>query len=107
MSSKDQLLAFRAQDKFPAESWEPRGLIYSNAETRQRMNENVNSFIDLFLPMIEAGKPQELISSALEFLQNRNLDQFDTEEAEFIFDQYAEVMKMLEIFQEVRQCLGW
>ena len=91
-----QLLLFKTKDKFPVDDWDKRGLVPSPGEVRDKMNEEVNRFIDFVL-----SKPDEhtnaMTNEIQQYMDEWDKFGFDTEETYYIADILCEVMAMIEV----------
>lgn len=94
-----QLQLLKSKDKFPTQEWDERGLIPSDDDSRQKMNKEVNDFIEFLENQLISGQTslihlKEEIQTYLD--EWDNLD-FDTEEVEWMLDSMGEVMRIVNI----------
>lgn len=79
-------------------NWDERGLNPSPLEIKQEMEIELSEFLNLVLELFKAGLSDEDILEKLQIYFNEwDTYKFDTEEAEFLYDTYLNVLKELEI----------
>ena len=94
----ESLNALKAKDYFPLDEWEERGLNRSNDEIIHQMNNEVKDFINFLIPLYEANlAEQQIINKIQIYFDNWDRKEFDTEEMEFIFDEFFYIISALNI----------
>jgi hypothetical protein len=93
----NQLKAYKSRDNFPIDDWEKRGLISSDDDVRQGMNLAVNEFADFLITQVSSGitEPADLQDKVQEYFDERDNDDFDTEEREYIVDVQCELAQLV------------
>lgn len=92
----EQLQLLKAKDKFPEEDWDQRGLIASPENVRERMNQEVNKFID-FVESRLKDKSSSMKEDIKGYMDDWDGADFDTEENEYVVDTMCQVMRMVEV----------
>jgi len=93
----DQLKAYKSRDNFPVDDWEKRGLMPSDDDVRQGMNLAVSEFAEFLISQLSGGitEPTELQEKVQEYFNERDNDDFDTEEREYIVDVQCELAQLV------------
>ena len=83
---------------FLEEEWEEGGLIPSPEETIKKMRLAVKDFID-FLMRVYQSQPtqQQVIQEIQKYFDEWDNFDFDTEETEFVFDEFFEVLREIKL----------
>lgn len=91
----NELISYKSENKFPLASWELRGLNPSPNSTIKLMNEDVNQFIDFIIPKIKSSNltSENLTEDVQEYIDDIDWFDFDTEEKEWVADEYFTVIK--------------
>ena len=93
----DQLKAYKSRDNFLIDDWEKRGLMPSDDDVRQGMNLAVSEFTEFLITQLSGGitEPAELQEKVQEYFDERDNDDFDTEEREYIVDVQCEIAQLI------------
>ena len=93
----NQLRELREKDKFLLLDWEERGLNLSEPEVIESMKAEVNKFIDFIISNLESGNtsPEILTDIIQSYIDDEAefWDDFDTEEREWIYDEFCPVIE--------------
>jgi uncharacterized protein YecA (UPF0149 family) len=92
----EQLQKLKAEEKFPKEEWDERGLIPSSPDVREKMNQEVNSFID-FIEVLVKEKSGSMENKIQSYLDDWDSYDYDTEETEYIVDVMCQIMQMVDM----------
>lgn len=83
---------------FPVEEWGERGLNPSAEKTIEKMRLEVKNFIDFLIGLYQTHPTnQSAIQEIQHYFDEWDDFDFDTEEMEFIFDAYFEILKNIKI----------
>ena len=94
----DELLAFRNREKFPSSEWEARGLMPSDSAKCSRLEHEFDSCADNLIEAVKSDKRQKQLKSILiKSLQNFDKTWLDTEEREFVCDNFFILAKILTV----------
>lgn len=91
-----QLQQFKLKDKFPIEDWDNRGLIPSPVDVRDKMNQEINKFIDFVVNRLK-NDSVSMTDEIQTYLDEWDSYDFDTEETEYVVDTMCEVMRMVDV----------
>jgi hypothetical protein len=93
----DQLEAYKSRDNFPIGDWGNRGLMPSDDDVRQGMNVAVSEFAEFLITQLSGGvtEPADLQEKVQEYFDERDNDDFDTEEREYIVDVQCELAQLV------------
>lgn len=97
-----QLEAYVTRNNFPAAEWEERGLNPSDEDVQTAMQQAVVDFVQhlqAILPVTSPGTPT-MTAAVQNFLEEWDIDNFDTEEREFLYDVAADIMRVVEVQPE-------
>jgi len=85
------------RQKFSSAEWKSRGLGMSSARIVQSMQIKINNLLDVLIENRKQKTPEEDITIIENYVQTLDLSEFDTEEAEWIYDYIHEIMEESEI----------
>lgn len=102
MEDKTQILqklsALRASERFTPSDWEQRGLVPSESEKISEMRYLMNSFLDKLITGIKSDTSEKRIKKIFtDALTTFKRTYFDTEEKEFIADEFAQAAALLNL----------
>lgn len=99
MSNKElnQLTEFKKIRKFSESEWIKRGLNPSDQNIIDLMETNVDNCISELISSIENSKTKSSLKAILKSNLKKNGKNFDTEEREFIADNYSKISKILDV----------
>ena len=87
-----ELLDFKNKEKFSDAEWEERGLNPSSDSVIQDMKTSVNVFIDELIEKLQdKSENPDLEDTFIQSLNQFDLENYDTEEREFIIDNLHQV----------------
>jgi hypothetical protein len=92
----EQLRMFKAKDKFPEADWEERGLNPSQSDVRDKMNQEVNNFID-FVESRVKDNSDSLTSEIQTYLDDWDSYDYDSEETEYMVDVMCHIMRLVDV----------
>jgi hypothetical protein len=91
----EQLQLIKAKDKFPVQDWKKRGLNPSPDSVRNKMNEDVNQFIEFVLSNLTDNT---ISTDAIQtYLDEWDSYDFDTEETEYVVDTMFQILRMVDV----------
>ncbi len=94
----EELLAFKNREKFSDSEWNARGLNPSDSEMCSWLELGFNSCADNLIEAVKSNMGQKQLKSILrKFLKNFDRNELDTEEREFICENFAIVSQVLSI----------
>jgi hypothetical protein len=94
----DKLKAFKKLDKFSTSAWEKRGLIPSDSEMCNRLQNLFNDCADNLIEATNSDfKSKQLKSILKSWLYSVNSSDYDTEEREFICDYFDQLSKIVSV----------
>ncbi|CAN5241327.1 hypothetical protein BH10ACI1_BH10ACI1_05540 [soil metagenome] len=86
------------RDFFPEEEWGERGLIPSEEEIIEKMKLEIKNFIDFLIRLYQSQPTQQKIIQEIQrYFDEWDRNDFDTEEMEFIFDEFFEILREIKI----------
>ena len=83
---------------FLEEEWKPRGLNPSSEIIIEKMRSAVNDFINFLIQLYQNQPTQQILTQEIQiYFDEWDCYDFDTEEREFIYDTYFEILKEIDI----------
>jgi len=83
---------------FPVEEWDERGLIPSEESSIEEMRLAVRNFVDFLVGLHQTHPTNQFaIQEIQKYFDEWERDGFDTEEMEFIFDEFFEILREIKI----------
>lgn len=90
--------SFKARKKFAASAWKKRGLLPSSAEVCEQLETFFNELaVDQSIVLKTDGSESDLRQTLISKLQSLSSSDYDTEEREFICDEFALLAKALNL----------
>ncbi|GEL11538.1 protein of unknown function [Flavobacterium glycines] len=96
-SKIDKLKYLLVKEKFADSEWDKRGLIPSNLELCEHLENNLNDCINSLLNQTEKETPKKIKRILIQNMKSLNKSELDTEEKEFVCDYYHEISKIVEV----------
>lgn len=92
-----KLEAYKSRDNFPVAGWDSRSLMPSDDDVRSGINSAVSEFADFLAAQLSAGVTAQtaLQEKVQKYFDERDNDDFDTEEREYSVDVQCELAQVV------------